>query len=176
MQVNNINIEKVLPLSDEQANFLDRHLPRVVGSDGETRPFDGTRIKNSMLKEIADLPENVAEDVTAKVTTLLLGYKMVTAPMIRELACGVLHRINPKWRFKYTRLGIPYWNFQKKYGTVFDELNIDWRELTKDDILNKVIPMINPYDLCSLIKMIGKDYLGVKKNIESPEGELPNGE
>jgi len=169
MQVNNINISRVLALSDEQAKFLDRQLPKVVGSDGTTRIFDGGRIKSSMLKEIDDLPEDVAEAITLEVTTLLLGHDVVTAPMIRELACGVLYRFNPKWRYQYTRLGIPYWNFKEKYGAVFDKLNIDWRKLTKEDILYEVIPTIDPFDLCSLVKMIGKDYLGVKNIIESPD-------
>jgi len=166
----NIHIES-FTLSDEQADFLDRQMPRVVTSDGKVKPFEGNRIKNSMLDEIKDFPENIAEAVTVEVSKSLLGHEIVTAPMIRELVCGVLYRLNPKWRFQYTRLGIPFFNFKNQYGPVFDNLSIDWRAMTREDVLNNVIPMINPYDLCELVMMIGKDYLGVKDSIDSSDGE-----
>lgn len=165
MQVNNINFDKILPLTDEHFYFLDRNMPKVVKSDGTLHVFDGERIKHSMLNEIKDLPEDIAHYVTLEVSRALLGHEIVTAPNIREIACGVLHRIKPIWRFQYTRLGIPYYNFKKDFGKLFDGFD-SWEELDDDYVMNVVIPKMKPNEIVKLIKLLGKDYLGVTKKIE----------
>lgn len=170
MQVN-INIEGDGPLSDGHKEFVDRNMPKVMGSDGSVREFDPSRIKRSIIKE-TDVSETDADLVTGEVMGSLLTSEMsiVTAPMIREIVCSALYRRNPKWRFQYTRLGIPFYDFQKSYGKLFANFQ-DWRDLTPRIIMDEVIPNMLPHEICDLIMKIGRDFLGVKNNIGEIEFE-----
>lgn len=171
MELDNVNGNGVVALSVENQKFIERNLPMVVGSDGKTRIFDEKRITDSILRETT-APIEVATYVTTEIKKMLLvaRKKVVTAPYIREKVCDVLFNINEKWRSEYTRLGIPYADFKKSYGHIFDEIE-DWKNLTPQDIYNHIVPKMNSVEIIELIFRIAKDYVGVRNNIESHRDE-----
>ena len=68
--------------------------------------------------------------------------KILTSPEIREMLCGILVEFGYEYeRFKYTRLGLPYYDFRKIEGSdlsqeekmekVYKQLHYEYEEVTK---------------------------------------------
>lgn len=180
MEIESINESGVVELSKDNLDFFNRNLPMVVGSDGKTREFDPNRIKVSILKEtsIKNLPnaEEVVDVITGQVCISLTqlvrnkNNKEVTAPMVREITCGHLYSLNPLYRDEYTRLGIPFDDFKRSYGHLFDEIE-KWETLTPKDVYNLIIPRMNSTEIIELVFRIAKDYIGVRNNIHDASTE-----
>ncbi|MHA1793258.1 MAG: ATP cone domain-containing protein [Promethearchaeota archaeon] len=164
MQANNIKHVQTDYLDD----FVLRNLPGVIRSDGTTERFDPDRIINSLLKETT-IPEEEAKRVTEEIVIKFLNseHELITAPFIREQVCSILFRKNPTWRFEYTRLGIPFYNFKIISGGFFDRFKKS-SELT-DDVMEKIISTLDKKVLAELIRRMAKDYIGVRNKIRESQ-------
>ena len=97
------------------------------------------------------------ESVARKLIEVLIrrlvagNVKILTSPEIREMMCGILVEFGYEYeRYKYTRLGLPYYDFRKivesdlseqeKMEKVYNQLHYEYEEITKIlNILNKAI-------------------------------------
>lgn len=160
-----MQIQNVM-LNEEKEKFFKRNLPKVTGSDGKLRDFDGSRIKKSILKETS-ADRDVAEYVETEMKRVLLhsDHERITAPYIREIACSILYDVNPQYRDEYTRLGMPYADFEDAYGEIFKDLS-DWKNLTPQDVYEAIIPKLNSMELIEMVYRLARDYIGVRNNIE----------
>lgn len=154
---------------NENIAFFNRNRPQVVRSDGTTERFNPSRITQSILRE-TDISKKDARKVTETVSRILLtsDMRLVTAPFIREQVCGVLYDIDPKLRFQYTRLGMPYNDFKNRYGDLFDQF-ATVSDMGKKDITEKVIAEMQPDKIIEFIWRVGKEYIGVRNDIDELE-------
>ncbi|TFF97984.1 MAG: hypothetical protein EU547_02820 [Promethearchaeota archaeon] len=118
-------------------------LPKVQTSKGTEETFDPERIMNSLLKE-TDLSAEQAQEVAIELTrrAILYKIKVLTSPEIRELVCSILlEKGLDKARFRYTRLGLPFYDFDKlmsssenedqKKQRVFSQIQYEYEEIKK---------------------------------------------
>lgn len=164
MQANNL-----LPVETSyQYDFLSRNLPRVIRSDGTVEDFNAGRIRDSILRETT-ITMHEANAVTEEIMRKLLSseQKIITAPFIREQTCSVLHERNPKWRFEYTRLGIPFHDFKKHWSDFFDQISDD--DDLDNGIIDTILEKMDKKKLVELIRRMAKDYVGVRNNIKNYE-------
>lgn len=157
--------KRVIPdVSDEQdgsIDFITRNCPLVLRSDGNREHFNVNRIATSLLRETS-VPKDEIYPIIASVTKVLLQARVatVTAPFIREQVCNILYRRNPKWRFEYTRLGMPYFDFEKKYGDLFEGVDLE-----NGDELDRLFSTMDRGELIDIAKGIVHDFAGVRKRI-----------
>ena len=164
MQANNIFSVQ----TSYQYDFLNRNLPRVIRSNGTVEDFDPRCIKNSIMKETS-IPEHDAHVITEEIMRKLLSLeqKTITAPFIREQVCIVLHDHNPKWRFEYTRLGIPYNDFKEQWSDSFEGIN-DQHDLD-NGAMEKILSSMDKKKLVEMVRRMARDYIGVRNNIKTHE-------
>lgn len=118
-------------------------LPKVFTSKGSEETFDPERIMKSLLKE-TDLSPEQAQEIAIELTRRAISYKIkvLTSPEIRELVCSILlEKGLDKARFKYTRLGLPFYDFDqlmsssenedKKKERVFSQMQYEYEEIKK---------------------------------------------
>jgi ribonucleoside-triphosphate reductase len=118
-------------------------LPKVATSKGSEETFNPERIMESLLKE-TDLSPEDAQDVAIELTRRAISYKIkvLTSPEIRELVCSILlEKGFDKARFKYTRLGLPFYDFdqlvssskddEEKKERVFSQMQYEYEEIKK---------------------------------------------
>jgi len=118
-------------------------LPKVFTSKGSEETFDPERIMKSLLKE-TDLSPEQAQEIAIELTRRAISYKIkvLTSPEIRELVCTILlEKGLDKARFKYTRLGLPFYDFDqlmsssenedKKKERVFSQMEYEYEEIKK---------------------------------------------
>lgn len=118
-------------------------LPKVSTSKGSEETFNPERIMESLLKE-TDLSPEEAQDVAIELTRRVISYKIkvLTSPEIRELVCSILlEKGFDNARFKYTRLGLPFYDFDKlvssskdnedKKERVFSQMQYEYEEIKK---------------------------------------------
>lgn len=185
VEINNIN-EGVVVLSQGNLNFFKRNMPQVLPTDGtEAQDFDPNRIKSSIFKETSIVedctlwgvdPDGVADEIVADVCSEIMelhikkGYDVITARYTRERTCVALHNYYQKWRSQYTTMGIPWAEFKKAYGHIFDAIG-SIEEITPQVITEKILPHMNSLEIINLILRMGKDYIGVRNDIKGFEKE-----
>jgi len=100
---------------------------RVYEFGFKSVPFDPDKIYNSLLKETGLNTIQVVW-VTKKVIRMIFSLQLeyLTGPLIREIVCIVLLKSNlVKERFMYTRVGMPYYDFDiLENGHKKDDRNI----------------------------------------------------
>ncbi len=165
-------------MKDTNYDFFIRNMPKVLPSDAsKPQEFNPFRIKKSILKETSinrdtDHPEEIADEIVKNVCRILLdlkinkGYDLVTARYIREVVCSILQQYNRKWRSEYTTMGIPYADFKRDFGHLFDDIE-KWEDV--DGIYSKIIGTINSAEVINLIFRIVRDYIGVRNDIKDFE-------
>lgn len=168
MNMQSMNGINTWSLDKEKNEFFVKNLPLVERTDGTIEPFNPNRIRDSIIKETG-ISEEFANKITLDVIKKLisLDYELVTAPFIRETVCALLPLI---LRYKYTRLGIPYFDFKMDYKQFFDQFK-DCADLTDENIMTKIIAEMKPKKLINLIKRIAKDYIGVRNKIQGTDVE-----
>ena len=174
MQARNIGMNRTPNLDEENERFAREHLPSVLRNDGSIHPFDGDKIKDSILKETS-ASERIADIVTERVVTEILTSRytsrdIVTAGHIREVSCCVLQDIRKKLRSQYTRLGMSFYDFERNFGGIFDEFD-DLDDLTEQNIMEKVIAVMNPSSIVKFFTIVGRDYKGIRNDIRAFESE-----
>jgi len=88
-------------------------MPNVLKTDQSIEIFNPERLIISLGKETG-LPELISREITVSVTRKIISanLKIVTGPLIREMICGeLLVRGLEKERTKYSRIGMPYFDF-----------------------------------------------------------------
>ena len=184
VEINNVNNGNgVVVLSQGNKEFIWRNMPKIIGSqDGIAFKFVPDRIKVSILIETSikiDCPERweeVSDEITAEVCELIMElkinkeYREITARYVRELACGALQRRNRKWRSQYTTMGIPWADFEKSYGHLFDAIQ-KWEDVNPQQIYELIIPKMNSIEIIELIFKMARDYIGVRNDIRDFESE-----
>lgn len=103
-------------------------MPKVVHKDGTndiTSTFDVDKIIMSLNKETT-LTENEIFAVVRQffISVIPTGIKMLTAPEIREKLCSILLDMGyRKARLQYTRIGMPYADFDRLLN---ENRDLDW--------------------------------------------------
>ncbi|MBD3194898.1 MAG: hypothetical protein GF317_07590 [Candidatus Lokiarchaeota archaeon] len=90
-------------------------LPKVKTSKNTEETFDPQKIADSLVNETT-LKEEEATEVAIELTRRVIAYKIkvLTSPEIREIVCSILLEKNyDKARFMYTRLGLPFYDFDE---------------------------------------------------------------
>ncbi|TFF94431.1 MAG: hypothetical protein EU543_01255 [Promethearchaeota archaeon] len=90
-------------------------LPKVKTSKNTEETFEPKRIYNSLIEETNMTPQE-ANEVAIELTRRVIAYKIkvLTSPEIREIVCSILlEKGYGKARFMYTRLGLPFYDFDK---------------------------------------------------------------
>jgi transcriptional regulator NrdR family protein len=164
MNVNNVNETHAGNLND----FIIRNLPSVARSDGKTENFEPNRIIKSLLEETT-IPEDDAREVTEEIVIQFLNseHELVTAPFIREQICSILFKRNPRWRFEYTRLGLPFRDFENLCSGFFDSFK-NGEELNEKAV-EQVITTLDRKMLAELVRRMAKDYIGVRNKIHDSD-------
>jgi ribonucleoside-triphosphate reductase len=126
-------------------------LPKVKTSKNTEETFDPKRIYES-LKEETILTEDEANEVAIELARRVIAYKIpvLTSPEIREMVCSILlEKGYDKARFMYTRLGLPFYDFdelitstshasssqEKPFGNVEELLD---REIRKERVYRQM--------------------------------------
>lgn len=145
-------------------NFIIRNLPSVARSDGKKEKFEPNRITLSLLNETT-ISEDDAVEVTEEIVIQFLNseHELITAPFIREQVCSILFKRNPRWRFEYTRLGLPFHDFEELCSGFFDTFKN--REDLNEKAVEDVIITLDKKILSELVSRIAKDYIGVRNKI-----------
>jgi anaerobic ribonucleoside-triphosphate reductase len=119
-------------------------LPRVKTSKNNEETFEPKRVFESLVKE-TELSEEQANEVAIELTRRVISYKIevLTSPEIREMVCSILLEKNyDKARFMYTRLGLPFYDFDKlisssevdedmRKNKVFNQIKYEYTEIKK---------------------------------------------
>ncbi|TXT63588.1 MAG: hypothetical protein BAJALOKI1v1_700017 [Promethearchaeota archaeon] len=126
-------------------------LPIVKTSKNTEESFDPKRVFNSLIKE-TELTEQQANEVAIELTRRVISYKIkvLTSPEIREMVCSILLEKNyDTARFMYTRLGLPFFDFNElvtssddessQKNKVFSQMKYEYTEIKK--ILQKLKEM-----------------------------------
>ncbi|MBY8982821.1 MAG: hypothetical protein KGD57_07725 [Candidatus Lokiarchaeota archaeon] len=90
-------------------------LPKVKTSKNTSETFDPQRIVESLIEETLLSPEQ-ANELAIELARRVIAYKIkvLTSPEIREMMCSILLEKNYDIaRFMYTRLGLPFYDFDK---------------------------------------------------------------
>lgn len=146
-----------------QSEFVIRNLPSVFRSNGKVEKFDPERIMASLLSETS-ITEEKAKEVTGEFVIKMLNseHPEVTAPFIREQICSILFQKNPTWRFEYTRLGMPFRDFEAICKGYFDQ----YRSSSEiDGSIDRIVAAMDKETLEEIVRRMAKDYVGVRNNI-----------
>jgi len=98
-------------------------LPKVKTSKNTEENFEPKRIYESLLEE-TNLNPQKANEVAIELTRRVIAYKIkvLTSPEIREIVCSILlEKGYGKARFMYTRLGLPFFDFDKLIASTEQE-------------------------------------------------------
>ena len=114
-----IPLEVVVDQDESEFNFeyfkASDFFPILVeNSNGKLSEFDPIRIRDTLIRE-AKISRKSSNEVTIDVLRQLMqsGSKIVTGPLIREIACNVMtKREMTEARNRYTRLGISVQGFE----------------------------------------------------------------
>lgn len=115
-------------------------IPNVINSKLEIVKFKPEAIINSLLLETAATRMEatlITLDVIRKIISANL--KILTAPLIRELVnASLLSKGYELYRYQYTRLGFPFYDFGKKLESqnissedIFNHLKTEYQEVQK---------------------------------------------
>jgi anaerobic ribonucleoside-triphosphate reductase len=140
---------------ERKEKLLKHLLPRVKTSKNTEELFDPKRIEKSLIKETELTPEQ-ANEVAIELTRRVISYKIeiLTSPEIREMICSILLEKNyDKARFNYTRLGLPFYDFNELISSSEDE------ETKKEKVYKQI-----KYEYTE-IKKILKDLTNTKKSL-----------
>jgi len=139
-----VNIVKSKKL-DEEFNLVKHMLPDVINSKLEVVKFKPEAIINSLSLE-TDITRDEANLVTLEVIRKIISadLKILTAPLIRELVnATLLSKGFELYRYQYTRLGFPFYDFGKKLESqnissedIFNHLKTEYVEVQK--LINKI--------------------------------------
>ena len=95
-------------------------LPKVKTSKGIEEDYDPNKIIQTLIKETGldyESSLRIAEDVSRKLISRNVTF--LTSPLIREMVNSLLIEYGfEEERKKHTRLGVPLYDFSKKYKTV----------------------------------------------------------
>lgn len=146
-----------------EVEFVIRNLPSILKSNGKIEKFDPERIITSLLNETS-INEEKAHEVTWEIMIKILNsdQQTVTAPFLREQICSILFQKNPKWRFEYTRLGMPFRDFEKICNGFFDRFR-SGKEI--DGSIDQIISMLDKKTLGEMVRHMVKDYVGVRNHV-----------
>jgi transcriptional regulator NrdR family protein len=146
-----------------EVEFVTRNLPSILKSNGKIEKFDPERIIISLLNETS-ITEEKAKEVTWEIMIKLLNSDQgtVTAPFLREQICSILFNKNPKWRFEYTRLGMPFRDFEKICNGYFDQYR-SGAEI--DGSIDQIVSVLDKKTLGEMVRHMVKDYVGVRNHI-----------
>ena len=124
----------------KEIEMIEKLLPKVMNSKLELVRFKHELIIESLLLE-TDISREEAIRVTLDVVRRLVGsnLKILTAPLIRELTCSSLLLTDMElYRFQYTRLGFPYFDYGKmrasglvSAGKILEQLEKEYVEVSK---------------------------------------------
>ena len=139
-----MNIVKSKKLDDE-FNLVKHMLPDVINSKLDVVKFKPEAIINSLSLE-TDITRDEANLVTLEVIRKIISadLKILTAPLIRELVnATLLSKGFELYRYQYTRLGFPFYDFGKKLESqnissedIFNHLKTEYVEVQK--LINKI--------------------------------------
>lgn len=163
-KVNTMQANKLETQSNDPYEFLTRNLPRVARSDGTIEEFNPNRISDSIMREIPSISYEQAKSITEDVVRRFLSSEndVITAPSIREQVCSILHGLNAKWRFEYSRLGIPFHDFNESWGGFFEGISDKNLSMSIDEALSKM----DDGRKNDLLRMIARNYIDVKNRIQ----------
>jgi len=88
-------------------------LPKVKTSKNTEETFEPNRIYESLIEETS-LNAEEANEIAIELARRVIAYKIkvLTSPEIREMVCAILlEKGYDKARFMYTRLGLPFYDF-----------------------------------------------------------------
>lgn len=118
-------------------------LPKVKTSKNTVEKYDPQKIVDSLILE-TDLSEELANEIAMELTRQVISYKIevLTSPEIREMVCSILLEKNlDKARFMYTRLGLPFYDFQQLLNSsedlevqkekIFNQMKYEYKEIKK---------------------------------------------
>jgi len=130
---------------EEEFNLVKHMLPNVINSKLEVVKFKPEAIINSLSLE-TDATRDEANLVTLEVIRKIISanLKILTAPLIRELVnATLLSKGLELYRYQYTRLGLPFYDFGKKLESqnissedIFNHLKTEYVEVKK--LINKL--------------------------------------
>jgi len=130
---------------EEEFNLVKHMLPNVINSKLEVVKFKPEAIINSLSLE-TDATRDEANLVTLEVIRKIISanLKILTAPLIRELVnATLLSKGFELYRYQYTRLGLPFYDFGKKLESqnissedIFNHLKTEYVEVKK--LINKL--------------------------------------
>lgn len=130
---------------DDEFNLVKHMLPDVINSKLDVVKFKPEAIINSLSLE-TDITRDEANLVTLEVIRKIISadLKILTAPLIRELVnATLLSKGFELYRYQYTRLGFPFYDFGKKLESqnissedIFNHLKTEYVEVQK--LINKI--------------------------------------
>lgn len=130
---------------EEEFNLVKHMLPNVINSKLEVVKFKPEAIINSLSLE-TDATRDEANLITLEVIRKIISanLKILTAPLIRELVnATLLSKGLELYRYQYTRLGLPFYDFGKKLESqnissedIFNHLKTEYVEVKK--LINKL--------------------------------------
>lgn len=130
---------------EEEFNLVKHMLPNVINSKLEVVKFKPEAIINSLSLE-TDATRDEANLITLEVIRKIISanLKILTAPLIRELVnATLLSKGFELYRYQYTRLGLPFYDFGKKLESqnissedIFNHLKTEYVEVKK--LINKL--------------------------------------
>ncbi|MBY9007760.1 MAG: hypothetical protein KGD63_13535 [Candidatus Lokiarchaeota archaeon] len=134
-------------------------LPKVKTSKNTSEIFDPKKIEKSLVEETFISLEQ-ANDIAIELTRRIIAYKIkvLTSPEIREMVCSILLEKNYDIaRFRYTRLGLPFYDFDKLISSNISQIESNQKFLQLEKILNDEIRKNNIYS------QIEFEYKEIKK-------------
>jgi ribonucleoside-triphosphate reductase len=139
---------------NQNLEYLRKILPNIISKDLKKEKYNPERIYSSLLKE-TEINPGLAKTLTNEVTRYLFRFNVetITPPLIREILNTFLLKHNKaKFRFNYTRVGIPYFDLKK--------------------LMNRCHRNeISRFELKEIIfKRIAKEYSDLKKLIKNLNG------
>ena len=102
-------------------------LPKVKTSKNTTETFDPQKIEKSLIEETL-LSSDQANEIAIELTRRIIAYKIkvLTSPEIREMVCSILLEKNYDIaRFRYTRLGLPFYDFDELISITNSQIDKD---------------------------------------------------
>lgn len=139
-------------------------LPKVKTSKNTEEIFDPKRIYDS-LKEETILTDDEANEVAIELARRVIAYKIpvLTSPEIREMVCSILlEKGYDKARFMYTRLGLPFYDFDELITSTTP--NSDSQRKPFGDVENAIDRKIRKERVYRQMKF---EYEEIKKIIEN---------
>lgn len=97
---------------------INNMIPNILTKNGEIS-YNPQKIYYSLLRE-TEITDDQAKMITQQVSRFLIskGFKIVSAPMIREIANFCLLSMGlEKERLQYTRIGMPFADVKKLFET-----------------------------------------------------------